>query len=49
VVSHEFNPRITLTGAWVYGTGNAITIPLYRYDYFGIFPFIPSVSYKFKF
>lgn len=35
VVSHEFNPRITLTGAWVYGTGNALTIPLYRYDYFG--------------
>jgi len=35
VVSHEFNPRITLTGAWVYGTGNAITIPLYRYNYFG--------------
>jgi len=35
VVSHEFNPRITLTGAWIYGTGNAITIPLYRYDYFG--------------
>jgi len=35
VVSHEFNPRIMLTGAWVYGTGNAITIPLYRYNYFG--------------
>ncbi len=31
VVSHQFNDRISLTGAWVYGTGNAITLPLYRY------------------
>lgn len=31
VVSHEFNERISVSGAWVYGTGNAITLPLYRY------------------
>ncbi len=33
VVSHQFNKRLSLTGAWVYGTGNAITLPLYRYEY----------------
>lgn len=32
VVSHEWNKRISITGAWVYGTGNAITIPQYRYN-----------------
>jgi len=31
VVSHQFNDRISLTGAWIYGTGNSITLPLYRY------------------
>jgi len=30
-VTHQINDRITLSGAWVYGTGNAITLPLYRY------------------
>ncbi|GAB4258439.1 MAG: TonB-dependent receptor [Saprospiraceae bacterium] len=32
VVSHELSDRITVSGTWVYGTGNAITLPLYRYD-----------------
>lgn len=32
VVSHQFNKRISLTGAWIYGTGNSITLPLYRYE-----------------
>jgi hypothetical protein len=27
VLSHKFNERISLSGAWVYGTGNAVTIP----------------------
>ncbi len=31
VMSHEINDKITLTGAWVYGTGNSITLPLFRY------------------
>lgn len=31
VVSHDFNDRISVSGAWVYGTGNAITLPLFRY------------------
>ncbi len=32
VLSHELSKRVTISGTWVYGTGNAITLPLYRYD-----------------
>ena len=32
VVSHEITGRIAFTGTWVYGTGNSITLPLYRYN-----------------
>ncbi len=32
VVNHEFNDRISLSGAWIYGTGNAVTIPINAYD-----------------
>jgi hypothetical protein len=28
---YEFSPGITLSGTWVYGTGNAITLPLATY------------------
>ncbi len=28
VAIHEINDRITLSGTWVYGTGNAITLPI---------------------
>ena len=31
VVSHEINDKISLSGAWVYGTGNAITLPITQY------------------
>ena len=31
VVSHELSPKIHLSGAWVYGTGNAVTLPIFRY------------------
>lgn len=31
VVSHEFNKRISASAAWIYGTGNAITLPIYSY------------------
>lgn len=27
VIMHQFNRRITLSGTWVYGTGNAISLP----------------------
>ena len=27
VLSHKINEKISLSGAWVYGTGNAVTIP----------------------
>jgi len=32
VVSHKISDRVSVSGTWVYGTGNAITLPLYRYD-----------------
>ncbi len=31
VGSYEFNDRVSLSGTWVYGTGNAITIDQFRY------------------
>ena len=31
VASHQFTPKISVSAAWVYGTGNAITLPIYRY------------------
>lgn len=37
VVSHDLTDNITLSGAWVYGTGNAVTLRTYRYAY-DIFP-----------
>lgn len=32
VVSHDFNERISLSGSWVYGTGNAISIPFQKFN-----------------
>ncbi len=29
---YEISPRITLSGTWVYGTGNALTMPLAKYN-----------------
>jgi outer membrane receptor for ferrienterochelin and colicin len=29
---YELNKRITLSAVWVYGTGNALTVPVGRYD-----------------
>lgn len=34
VVIYELRPKITLSGTWVYGTGNAITIPYSQYTAF---------------
>ena len=31
VLTHQLTKSISLSGTWVYGTGNAITLPLYRY------------------
>ncbi|MCB9282898.1 MAG: TonB-dependent receptor plug domain-containing protein [Lewinellaceae bacterium] len=31
VLSHQLTKNISISGTWVYGTGNAITLPLYRY------------------
>ncbi|MFT5386448.1 MAG: hypothetical protein ACI81W_003861 [Saprospiraceae bacterium] len=32
VILHQINDRVSITGAWVYGTGNSITLPLFRYN-----------------
>lgn len=29
---YELSPRITISGTWVYGTGNALTLPIASYD-----------------
>ncbi|MFD2936741.1 TonB-dependent receptor [Spirosoma flavum] len=34
VLIYELTPSITLAGTWVYGTGNALTMPLARYSGF---------------
>jgi len=31
VATYKFNDHITLSGTWVYGTGNAVTLPLSEY------------------
>jgi len=31
VVSHELSKKISLNGVWVYGTGNAVTVPVIEY------------------
>ncbi len=33
VATYDLNDHITLSGAWVYGTGNAVTLPIYQYAY----------------
>ncbi|NND05514.1 MAG: TonB-dependent receptor plug domain-containing protein [Saprospiraceae bacterium] len=32
VAIHDFNERVSLTGSWVYGTGNAISIPYQKFN-----------------
>jgi len=33
VAIHNFNDHISLSGTWVFGTGNAFTLPKFRYPY----------------
>ena len=35
VLSYEFTPRLSLSGSWIYYTGNAVTFPSGRYSYDG--------------
>ena len=47
VITHRLSPRLSLTGTWIYGTGNAITLPtgrLYLADVAGTNGFPPGVS-----
>ena len=32
VLSHQLSSKVSITGAWVFGTGNSISLPLYRYQ-----------------
>ncbi|MEZ5058108.1 MAG: TonB-dependent receptor plug domain-containing protein [Saprospiraceae bacterium] len=32
VLSYELTKKISINGAWIYGTGNAVTLPVYRYN-----------------
>ena len=34
---YELSPKITISAVWVYGTGNALTVPLSRYNAYGNF------------
>lgn len=35
ILSHAFTPRLSVSFAWVYATGNAVTFPAGRYEYNG--------------
>lgn len=39
VLVHEFNERIDVAATWVYGTGNAVSLPLERYAGLDIGPY----------
>jgi hypothetical protein len=39
VVNHDFSPKVGLSFAWVYGTGNAVTLNTFRY---------PTEKYQFE-
>ncbi len=44
VLIHEINENITLSGSWVYGTGNAITLPVGQFSAGPHNPFFPAGS-----
>ncbi len=52
VASHQITPKISISAAWIYGTGNAITLPIYRYptvskyDGLSIFDQVESLGKK---
>jgi hypothetical protein len=39
VIMHEINQRISLSASWVYGTGNAVSLPLASFPAFTFSPF----------
>lgn len=51
VVTHKFNKRIELSGTWVYGTGNSLTLPVAKYQHTptwnGISPIDPNAPYNY--
>ena len=50
VVTHQFSKRFTLTGAWQYGTGNAVSLPTSIYkDVYGLSQLGNNVYYSSNF
>jgi hypothetical protein len=47
-VTHSFSKRMELSGTWVYGTGNAITLPMAQFQYVwnGIYPMDQDSSFN---
>jgi hypothetical protein len=47
VATYKLNNHITLSGTWVYGTGNAVTLPSAEYYVLERFPdsYLPSYNY----
>ncbi|CCH56119.1 TonB-dependent receptor plug [Fibrisoma limi BUZ 3] len=41
---YELSPRITLSATWVYGTGNALTVPVGRYNAYQPAMLLPSYA-----
>ncbi len=41
---YQISPRITLSGTWVYGTGNALTLPVASFRVAEHFPFSTNVK-----
>jgi outer membrane receptor for ferrienterochelin and colicin len=50
-VNHSFSKKLELSGTWVYGTGNAITLPVAQYQYVwnGIYPIDPAGHNNYSF
>ena len=49
VVNHDFSPKVGLSFAWVYGTGNAVTLntfqyPISKYQFTGNTPWFDTVE-----
>jgi outer membrane receptor for ferrienterochelin and colicin len=45
VAAYKFNDHITLSGTWVYGTGNALTIPVSEYTVNEYYPSVYTPDY----
>lgn len=49
VVMHELNKRVSLSASWVYGTGNAVSLPLASFPAFTFQPFPSPPEFGFPY